>query len=395
MNILVLTGLYPDPRRPQHGIFVQRFLHALEDTAGWKPRVLAPRPVPFPLLGKLGGPPLDPELLPPPRLKMGDRWVDYPRYPHLRGLGVPFQARFVGRAAWKTYKEYCSRERFHAVMGIYLYPYGVAAARLAGKLGLPLILSGRGTDVLVLGRKILLSGQVRRSLRSAAFLHAVSQDLAREMERIGDLPGGTVAVVENGVDPDFFKPGLRTGFRKRWGIPGSATLVLNVGRLDPVKGQDLLVEALGLLDKTYHLVIVGEGPYKAHLEALAEKKGLADRVHLVGPLPPKDLSLCYRDADIFALPSRREGCPNALLEALASGVPCAARAVGAVPSILEEGRLGTLVTEEGPEALAAALARTLGTVFPLQESGEFGRKRSWDAMAGRFASRAEKALGWK
>ncbi len=395
MNVLVLTGLFPDPRRPRHGIFVQRFLQALENTAGWKLKVLAPRPVPFPPLGKLGAHPLDPGLLPPPRLKIDGRWVEYPRYPHLRGAGVPWQAWSVARASWKIYKEYCSRERYKAVFGIYLYPYGAAAARLAGRLGLPLILSGRGTDVLVLGKKLFLSGQVRKALRKASFLHAVSQELAREMERIGGLPGGTVAVVENGVDPKLFKPGLGTGYRKKWGIPGSATLVLNVGRLDPVKGQDLLVEALALLDKTYHLVIVGEGPYREHLESLAEKKGLADRVHLVGALSPQELSLCYRDADLFALPSRREGCPNALLEALASGVPCVARAVGAVPSILEEGRLGTLVTEESPEALATALARTLGTVFPLHESGDFGRRRSWEAMAERFAHRAERALGWR
>ncbi len=395
MNVLVLTGLFPDPRRPRHGIFVKRFLQALENTAGWKSKVLAPRPVPFPVLGKLAGPPLDPDLLPPPRLKIDGRWVEYPRYPHLRGLGVPRQAASVARAAWKAYKEFCSGEKYQAVFGIYLYPYGVAAARLAGKLGLPLVLSGRGTDVLVLGRKPFLSGQVRKALKKASFLHAVSQELAREMEEIGGLAGGTVTVVHNGVDPDLFKPGLGTGYRKKWGIPGSATLVLNVGRLDPVKGQDLLVEALALLDESYHLVIVGEGPYREHLQALAEKKGLAGRVHLVGPLSPKELSLCYRDADIFALPSRREGCPNALLEALASGVPCVARAVGAVPSILEEGRLGTLVTEESPEALATALARTLGTVFPLHESGDFGRRRSWGAMAERFAKRAERALGWR
>jgi len=395
VNVLVLTDLFPDPRRPRHGLFVQRFLQALEDTAGWKPKLLVPRPVPFPVLGMLGAPPLDSGLLPPPRLKIDGRWVEYPRYPHLRGVGVPLQAFWVARAAWRTYREYCSKERYKAVFGIYLYPYGVAAARLAGRLGLPLILSGRGTDVLVLAKKPFLSGQVRKALRKASFLHAVSQELAREMEEVGELPGGTVTVVENGVDPKLFKPGLGTGYRKKWGIPGSATLVLNVGRLDPVKGQDLLVEALSLLDKTFHLVIVGEGPYREHLESLAEKKGLADRVHLVGPLSPRELSLCYRDADIFALPSRREGCPNALLEALASGVPCVARAVGAVPSILEEGRLGTLVTEDGPEALAAALARTMGKVFPLHESGDFGRKRSWETMAGRFAHRAERALGWR
>lgn len=395
MNVLVLTELFPDPRRPRHGIFVQRFLGALEEKAGWKSKVISPRPVPFPLLGKLLGPPLPSELLPPPRVKDGDRWVDYPRYSHLRGIGVVWQAGAVARAAWKVCKEFPSKEKYKAVMGIYLYPYGVAAARLAGKLGLPLILSGRGSDVLLLGKNPFLAGGMRKALRSASFVHAVSGEIAREMERIGGLPEGAVAVVENGVDTNLFKPGLRTGFRKRWGIPGSSTLILNVGRLDPVKGQDLLVEALALLDKNYHLVLVGEGPFREKLEDLAARKGVKERVHLVGPLSPRDLALCYRDADLFVLSSRREGCPNVLLEALASGVPCVARAVGAVPAILEEGRLGTLVSEEEPEALAAAMARTVGTSSPLLLSGDFGRKRSWETAAERFAKRAERALGWR
>ena len=153
MKVLVLSGLLPDPLRPTHGLFVQRFLDALAAAKGWEPLLVVPRPVAPPFLGGLL-PPLAPGLLPPERVVRDGRPIHFPRYRHLRGLGLCLAGRAVARAAAPCVAEILRRERVQVMFGVYLYPYGVAAAALARRLGLPLWLSARGTDALRLAREI-------------------------------------------------------------------------------------------------------------------------------------------------------------------------------------------------------------------------------------------------
>jgi glycosyltransferase involved in cell wall biosynthesis len=145
-------------------------------------------------------------------------------------------------------------------------------------------------------------------------------------------------------------------------IGAGERVVLAVGRLSHEKGHVDLVRALGALHNTnpaldFKLVVVGDGPERARVEAAARACGIGGRVLFAGHAA--DVRPFYALADALALPSHSEGSPNVLLEAMVSGVPVAATAVGGVPEMVADGESALLVPPRDAEALASALERLL------------------------------------
>lgn len=143
---------------------------------------------------------------------------------------------------------------------------------------------------------------------------------------------------------------------------GCRHLLLAVGRLDPAKGFDRLIEAFAGLAARYPdwaLVIIGCGPARDDLLSLAQSHGLGPRICLPGPAG--NIGDCYKAADAFALTSRAEGFPNSLLEAMAHGLPVVAVDCATGPSEIVEPEVnGLLVPQDNPAALGSALGRLLG-----------------------------------
>jgi glycosyltransferase involved in cell wall biosynthesis len=145
-------------------------------------------------------------------------------------------------------------------------------------------------------------------------------------------------------------------------------LVLAVGRLDPIKGFDVLVDALGELRRRGRRVrcrIIGEGPLEADLRAAIARHGIGDTVELVGAQPQAAVREALRSATVFALPcvvattGNRDGIPVALMEAMACGAPVVSTRVSGIPELVEDGLEGLLVPVRSPSSLADALARLL------------------------------------
>ena len=133
-----------------------------------------------------------------------------------------------------------------------------------------------------------------------------------------------------------------------------------VGRLSPEKGVDVFLHACGTLarrDMTFSAIVAGDGPQRTELEMLRDALGLHDRVRFVGTVSPVDP--LYARLDLLVIPSRSEGLPNVLLEALRANVAVVATRVGAVPEVIDSPRAGTLVLPEAPAALADAIERSL------------------------------------
>jgi len=153
----------------------------------------------------------------------------------------------------------------------YAYPDGVAAARLADDLGVPFVLSVRGSDLEVIACDPGRRSPIQRTLRRASAVIAVSRSLARRAEELG-APAGRIHVVPNGVDPAIFRPLDRRTARATLGIPERESMVLAVARLDKVKGLDLLVDAMVALRRRAFLStrahVVGDGPERRSLDAL-------------------------------------------------------------------------------------------------------------------------------
>jgi glycosyltransferase involved in cell wall biosynthesis len=216
---------------------------------------------------------------------------------------------------------------------------------------------------------------------------AVSPTTADSARESQDVQGNKLRVIPNGIDVTRFgtDDAARSAVRREFGIGDDAWVIGTVGRLASEKNQVLLVKALaGLLGERARLVIVGDGPEAGAIASAIAEAGSKPWVHLAGARA--DVPRFLAAFDVFALPSLSEGLPLVVLEAMASGLPVVASAVGGIPDVVEEGATGTLVPPADVDALRAglvelasdrALAATLGA-----RAREVARARySLDTMA--------------
>jgi glycosyltransferase involved in cell wall biosynthesis len=198
--------------------------------------------------------------------------------------------------------------------------------------------------------------------RNSDIVVAVSASLRRHLVERTRLPASKVTMLSNGIDTRRFAPGRPSGtMRTRFGIAADVPVVGCVARLDRIKNHIVLLASLKLVSASFpqaRLVLVGEGPLHEELEAQAADMGLSNSVIFAGACA--DPALLYRDLDAFALASLSEGTSISVLEAMASGVPVVATAVGGTPDLLADGACGLLVPSGDSAAMAAAITRLLG-----------------------------------
>ncbi|MEO0617554.1 MAG: TIGR03088 family PEP-CTERM/XrtA system glycosyltransferase [Pseudomonadota bacterium] len=192
------------------------------------------------------------------------------------------------------------------------------------------------------------------------FIHgyvAVSEDIACWLRDHIGVDAARVRQIYNGVDTRKFSP---EGVRAALPWADASQVIGTVGRLDPIKRFDALVEWLASRHSEHgdaRLVIVGDGSERGSLERLIAEHGLDDRVWLAGNRP--DVADIMRSLDVFVLPSRNEGISNTILEAMAIGLPVVATDVGGNCELIDRGLTGDLVSSEDRAALADAIAAYL------------------------------------
>jgi sugar transferase (PEP-CTERM/EpsH1 system associated) len=204
----------------------------------------------------------------------------------------------------------------------------------------------------------------------------VSEDIVDDMVRRRIVPRKKLRFVANGIDTALFQNGDgAAAIREQLGIPAEAPVVGTVGRLNEVKSQDLLIRAFARVRTRFpaaHLVLVGDGPMRATLESLAADLGVAGAVHFAGyqDRPERYLHVM----DLFALTSRMEGMPLAILEAWAAGRPVIASAVGGVPDLVRDGVSGVLFPSGDETALVGALESLIAAPDRARSLADAGRK---------------------
>lgn len=172
------------------------------------------------------------------------------------------------------------------------------------------------------------------------------------------VPRGRLRLVRGGIDPASIRD-AKPIEKGSLGLKEDARVVLWVGRLDPVKGLDHLLAAFERVRKEgdVHLLLAGEGPFRDHLELRIRSRALSDGVHLLGAR--RDVASLLKIADVFVFPSRTEGLPNALLEAMAAGCPIVTTDVPGCRDLIADGRTGLIVPYGDTMALAFSLQRLL------------------------------------
>lgn len=258
---------------------------------------------------------------------------------------------------------------------------------------------GRGPcgDVAKLTRLRPLTGKLRvaAALRWGDAFVAIAREIHDELRTMG-APEERIWDIVNGVDVDRFAPASpdeRMNLRRRLGLP-DGRLVVFVGRLTIAKALDVLLNAWAQRDATLadaHLVIVGDGELRADLVRQAHALGIEQSVVFTGGT--NDASAYLRCCDAFVLPSRTEGMPVALLEAMACGLPCVATRVGGSAEVIEDGIGGRLVAPEDAGALARALAEALATpVWGTHARQRIQDRYAIDTVAQRYVTMYERLL---
>ena len=218
----------------------------------------------------------------------------------------------------------------------------------------------------------------RWSLRKAFRAVTVCRPFAERMHEFG-VDRERISVKHSFVRP-FVEPAEKEleSVRRSFGI-GDEPVILAVGRLSQEKGHADLLRALAILLRgpvgadapKFRAVLVGDGPERRNLAALASRLGIHDSVVVAGF--QKDVRPFYRMASLLALPSHSEGSPYVLLEAMAAGLPIVATRVGGVPEHIEDGVTGLLVPERDPGAMAGAIGKLLAGPLLRDTLGAAGR----------------------
>ncbi|HEY8880306.1 MAG TPA: glycosyltransferase [Roseateles sp.] len=179
----------------------------------------------------------------------------------------------------------------------------------------------------------------------------------------------------NGVDTVVFQPRQRehSALRDALGLAQDTPLFGFVGRLSPEKGPEVFVRAAALM-RGAQGVVVGDGPMRAQVQALAESLGLAGRLHFLGLR--EDMPGVYGELDVVVSSSYSEAMPLALMEAMASGLPLVATRVGGVPDLVEQGRNGWLVAPGDFNDIAGRCATLLADAGLRRSMGERSRERA-------------------
>ena len=375
LKVLVFTTLFPSSADPVHGIFVENRLRQLVASGEVEARVVAPVPW-FPFKSERWGRYATFAATPRAEERHGIR-VTHPRYMVLPKVGWTHVPNWLGSAGIKEARRLRAEGfDFDLIDAHYFYPDGVAAARMAKALGKPLVITARGTDLNVIAHYPRPKQQVLEASRVAGGLITVSGALGAVLTDLGADPS-KLRVLSNGVDSTVFHPAQdRAALRAELGV--EQRLILSVGRLVRSKGHHLLIEALPQLPGA-HLRIYGDGPEREALLELATSLGVADRVTLPGRATHAELARWYAACDVMALPSENEGCPNAVLEALACGTPIVASEVGGIPELVTDEVAGLLVNDRTGARFASALQAVLER--PRDEAGvlAYARRFSWDA----------------
>jgi len=275
------------------------------------------------------------------------------------------------------------QRRFDLVHSYLYWPdvLSAAAGRLAGRR---VIVSRRAIHSWRHPRSALLHGLEAASNLVADQLIANSRAVLRDAEANERFLPRRRAVVYNGVEPGDYlpaRPGTSGGLR-----------IVTVGALSPRKGQEFAIQALASLPAALgaSLRLVGTGPDEVRLRELAKELRVGESVEFVGERADPRPELA--GADLFLLPSRQEGFSNALLEAMASGLPVVATDVGGNAEALVDGEGGRIVPPENAPEIAAAIEQLASDPSGLAPIGAANRRRveahfTLDASAAKLAER--------
>lgn len=289
----------------------------------------------------------------------------------LRAAGCPVQITMLEESLeWRSLLAAAEtvRRQHIDLVHTHLFNATLLGSVVAALSGVPVAATIHGNTITAEEAAVArLTGAHLITVCTAAYMMGLSMGLSEDQ----------ISLIPNAVDSRRFSP-ERDGqaFRERIGVPEGAPLVGMVARLSREKGPDLFVQAASAVAGArpdVHLALVGDGPMRAELERQIEGLNLSGRFHLAGAAA--DTSEIYPAFDVVCLPSRMEGIPLTLIEAMASARPVVATNVGGIPELVEMGETGWLVAHGDMKAMSERVLWLLDNAEQAAAMGRAGRQR--------------------
>jgi glycosyltransferase involved in cell wall biosynthesis len=356
VHVLTLTPFFPSNQNEVNGCFIAEPIEELRQF-GVDSSVIAVSPIYYPRKQ--------------PSLSAPAEWVRYPRVPGNLGLssaGNLLYARLLGRIRKMHNAKPIDVIHAHAAL-----PCGHAAALISRRLNIPFVVTIHGLDVFntcfidgipaAWRRKVSLD--VYRAARTAICISGKVQEILKT-----GAPETRSIIVYNGVNPRLFSP-------NRAVIAPSDLEILVVGNLQPSKGQEFVLRAVGNLSLSFPQLrcrIIGEGPDRSRLEALVRELGIGRQVQFAGRQSRSEVAEAMRSCSVFVLPSRNEGLGCVYLEAMSCAKPVIACRGQGIDEVIEHGKNGWLIPVDGLEPLVQGLSALLGSPEMRTQVGTAARR---------------------
>ena len=389
MRILFFSSVYPHPKAPTCGTYNRELCRALSERHAvrvvaarcWWDELRAGRRAKGPPhadstgvrlaesrgTGQSTDPAVDhvPYFVPPKLLRRHYGWF----------MRVSVQRRLV-----RVLQQFAP----DCVLSYWVHPDGEVGLWAARRAGVPAVVIAGGSDVLILTRTAARRRRVLKVLCESQAVVTVSEGLRQRVLALG-VPPERVHTIYQGIDASVFHPGPRRDARRQLRLSDHYRVLIWVGRMVPVKGLDVLIDAFSVAAEgcgSLHLYLLGDGPLMSVLRRSVEERRLTDRVHFVGSVAHHDLPTWYRAADGTVLSSWSEGLPNVLRESLACGTPFVATDVGSVSEIAAPAH--SLLTPAGDVILLADAMRRI-TEPRYRRGAASYRARTWADTARDFS----------
>jgi glycosyltransferase involved in cell wall biosynthesis len=274
---------------------------------------------------------------------------------------------------------------YHIVDAHYFYPDGVAAAIIASRLDLPLVITARGSDVNLIADYAMPRRWILWAANRATAIVTVSSALAKKLIEIG-VRENKIHIIRNGVDLDYFSAGEKKNSNGR-----QEMTFISVGTLVREKGHHIAMEFVAGIPAA-KLVVIGSGRDEEWLRAQAARSTARDRIEFAGTVDAAQLRQFYRKATATILMSSREGMPNVILESLACATPVLATAVGGIPEIVDRPEFGELTVDRSASGLNAAWQAYSKRKHSTEELRLQAERFSWRAPVEQLAELIEQAV---
>lgn len=350
LKVLSCCTNFPTRNYPTHGLFVRRRLELVSKHVDLRFLNLQPY---FPILRPRA---------PDAPLQSTEFSVDIRRMLYLPGVVKQWDGGWLERSLSKWLDSLPASVIDGAVVDAHFgYPEGVGCYRAARKRKLPLFITVRGLETELM-QVPKIKSQMLEAFDYAQGIISVSDSLKKTLEDNG-VAQGKIRVIGNGVDSDVYLPGDKAAARERLGIGQEVKLIVAVGNIQRRKGYDILVDALTFRKDSQRVLcaIIGGVNEPSMLELLnsrIKELKLENCIRFLGQQTPDVVVDWLRASDAFVLPTRREGCCNAVLEALSTGAPVITTPAGDNTKFVKDGINGFIVPHDDPQSLAAAIEKS-------------------------------------